>query len=238
MTEVSLRIFLAYASEDKPQVRQLYQRLCGAGYRPWMDEVDLIAGQNWRDEIPQAIEKSDIFIACLSSRSVSKRGYVQREFRLALNQLAEMPAGEIYLIPLKLDDCEIPDLRQAEYGVNLRDIQWLDYWKPRGWERLLQAINYKTGEDVMTDQMGADDWQGRSGDSQRKEKSGQSSQYDLGGAKIGIFAPNAQRNNIIDGDVQGSTIIGTQNNYSSQAAPELDQIVSELRGLLDQLSQN
>ena len=147
----SLRIFLAHAGEDKPQVRQLYQQLHEAGYQPWMDEVDLIPGQNWRDEIPKAIKGCDIFIACLSSRSVSKQGYVQREFRLALNQLAEVPAGEIYLIPLKLDDCEIPDLRQGEYGVNLRDIQWLDYGEAGGWEKLLQAINHKTGEDVMID---------------------------------------------------------------------------------------
>ena len=193
MTEDSLRIFLAHASEDKPQVRQLYQRLREAGYRPWMDEVDLIPGQNWRDEIPRAIKGSDIFIACLSSRSVSKRGYVQREFRLALNQLAEMPAGEIYLIPLKLDDCEIPDLRQAEYGVNLRDIQWLDYGKAGGWEKLLQAIKLKTG----AGQLWRLQWvqtigKGGSGETAKRAQSRQSSQYDLGGAKIGIFAPNAQ----------------------------------------------
>lgn len=55
MKEASaIQIFLAHASEDKPQVRQLYQKLQGAGYQPWMDEEDLIGGQNWREEITKA----------------------------------------------------------------------------------------------------------------------------------------------------------------------------------------
>ena len=139
------QIFLAHANEDKPQVRELYRQLQEAGYRPWLDEEDLLPGQSWRDEIPKAIKKSDLFVACLSILSVAKEGYVQREFRLALNCLAEKPAGKIYLIPLKLDDCAIPDLRQEEYGVALRDVQWLDYWKPGGFEKLLRAIEHQSG---------------------------------------------------------------------------------------------
>ena len=178
----SLRIFLAHASEDKPQVRQLYQRLREAGYRPWMDEEDLIPGQNWQDEITRAIKRSDIFIACFSSRSVIKQGDVQREFRLALNKLAEMPAGEIYLIPLKLDNCEIPDLRQAEYGVNLRDIQWFDYWRSEGWRKLLQAIKLKVEQSPSVQQRSSvttmaqpreqtalDIWREKLGDYERQE---------------------------------------------------------------------
>ncbi|MFM7439971.1 MAG: toll/interleukin-1 receptor domain-containing protein, partial [Snowella sp.] len=64
-----MRIFLAHAKEDKPQVRQLYQKLRDAGYQPWLDEINLIAGQNWQNEIPKAIRRSDIFVACLSSQS-------------------------------------------------------------------------------------------------------------------------------------------------------------------------
>ena len=140
------QIFLAHANEDKPQVRELYRQLQEAGYRPWLDEEDLLPGQSWRDEIPKAIKKSDLFVACLSKQSIAKRSYVQREFRLALNLLAERPPGEIYLIPLKLDDCEIPDLRREEYGVALRDLQWLDYWKPGGFEKLMRAIEYQQGQ--------------------------------------------------------------------------------------------
>ena len=136
----ALQIFLAHASEDKEQVRKLYQRINSEGFRPWLDEFDLMPGQNWQIEIPNAIRKSHVFIACLSKLSVKKQGYVQKEFRLALSTYAEKPEGSIYLIPLRLDDCEVPNLQIPELGVNLRHIQWLDYWKPDGFELLIKTV--------------------------------------------------------------------------------------------------
>ena len=145
-----VQIFLAHANEDKPQVRKLYQQLQTAGYRPWLDEMNLLPGQLWREEIPKALKKSDFFVACLSRQSIAKQGYVQREFRQALNQYADRPSGSIYLIPLKFDDCEIPDLRQEEYGVKLRDFQWLNFWQENGFERLVQAIEWQRGQQQAT----------------------------------------------------------------------------------------
>lgn len=112
------RIFVAHASEDKGLVRDLYSKLVNRGFKPWLDEIDLLPGQNWQIEIPKAIRESDIFIACLSRLSVRKQGYVQREFRSALSTYAEKPPGSIYLIPLKLDDCEIPDFQLPQLGIS------------------------------------------------------------------------------------------------------------------------
>jgi hypothetical protein len=234
----AVRIFLAHASEDKPQVRGLHQRLRGAGYQPWMDEVDLIPGQNWREEITKAIQNSDIFIACLSSQSVSKRGYVQREFRQALNQMAEMPAGEIYLIPLKLDECEVPDLQQAEYGINLRDIQWLNYWQADGWDKLLRAIALKMGESVVENKAPSSGSQPLNPKTEARETESSNSQYDLRGAHIGNFAPEARDSNVVSGTFQGGTFIGTQHNYPPEPKPNLTEAAAEIQALLEQLSQN
>jgi len=66
---------------------------------------------------------------------------VQHELRSALVVYAEKPPGSIYLIPVKLDECEIPDLQLPELGIRLRHIQWLDYWKDDGFDRLVEAIN-------------------------------------------------------------------------------------------------
>lgn len=141
-----VKVFLAHAFEDKEQVREIYRKLKEAGLAPWLDEIDLIPGQNWQAEIPKAIRQSDIFVACLSKPSVKKQGYIQKEYRLALNIYAEKPAGSIYLIPLKLDDCEVPDLQIPQLGVNLRDIHWLDYWRPNGFDQLLRAIQSRSTE--------------------------------------------------------------------------------------------
>ncbi|TRU23274.1 MAG: TIR domain-containing protein [Microcystis aeruginosa Ma_MB_S_20031200_S102] len=143
MKKSEIQIFLAHASEDKPAVLALHERLKQAGYKPWLDEKDLIAGQIWRDEIPKAIRASQIFLACLSAKSANKQGYIQRELRIALNTLGEMPSGTIFFIPMRLEECEIPDLQNAEVGLKLRDIHRLDYWKEDGFEQLERAITHQ-----------------------------------------------------------------------------------------------
>ena len=41
-----LRVFLCHASQDKPIVRELYQRLLAEGWiDPWLDEKKLLFGQ-------------------------------------------------------------------------------------------------------------------------------------------------------------------------------------------------
>jgi formylglycine-generating enzyme required for sulfatase activity len=143
MKKSEIQIFLAHASEDKPAVLALYDRLKQAGYKPWLDKKDLIPGQIWRDEIPKAIKASQIFLACLSAKSANKQGYIQRELRIALDTLGEMLPGTIFFIPMRLEECEIPDLRMSEVGLNLRDIHRLDYWEEDGFEQLERAIGYQ-----------------------------------------------------------------------------------------------
>ena len=139
----SIQIFLAHANEDKETVLKLYKKLEREGYKPWLDVQNIIPGQNWTEEIPKAIKNSQLFIACFSQKSCGKKGYLQKELRQALRQYAEMPPGTIYLIPLKLEDCEIPSLQDTEFGVKLRDIQWLDYWRSDGFENLVKTIEYQ-----------------------------------------------------------------------------------------------
>ena len=87
---------------------------------------------------PQAIRAGRLFLACLSSRSVGKIGYVQNEFRLALSAFGERPPGSIYLIPVRLDDCEVPDLQIPDLGLSLQDIHWVDLWEEGGFDRLVR----------------------------------------------------------------------------------------------------
>jgi formylglycine-generating enzyme required for sulfatase activity len=139
------KIFLAHAREDKAQVRKLYADLTARGFDPWLDEVDLVPGQIWKEEIPRAIRQAGVFLACLSSRSAGKVGYVQNEFRLALSAFGERPPGSIYLIPVRLDECDVPDLQIPDRGLSLQDIQWVDLWQEGGFDRLVKAIEHALG---------------------------------------------------------------------------------------------
>lgn len=151
MTEQD-RIFLGHANEDKPRVLELYHRLKAEGLAPWLDVEDLIPGQNWRNEIPRAIKSAKIFLACLSQHSIAKQGYVQREFRTALSAYAELPPDTIYLIPVRLDECEVPDLRLPELELNLRDLHWVDLFNENGFSRLVKAIRLNSATDPRADE--------------------------------------------------------------------------------------
>jgi hypothetical protein len=57
MAERKLRVFLCHASQDKPIVRELYQRLLAEGWiDPWLDEEKFLLGQNGNLEIEKAME--------------------------------------------------------------------------------------------------------------------------------------------------------------------------------------
>ena len=134
------RIFLAHASEDKPQIRRLYADLKDRGFNPWLDETDLVPGQVWKDEIPKAIADAAVFLACISAQSCGKVGYVQNEFRRALVAFGERPPGSIYLVPVRLDKCEVPDLRISDLELSLKDIHWVDLWQEGGFDRVITAV--------------------------------------------------------------------------------------------------
>ena len=125
------KIFLCHASEDKDRVQQIYLEMRAAGLSPWMDkppspyELDgILPGEDWDRRIRREIRGSAYCIALLSKKSVNKRSYVQREFRLALTMAAEMPPGQVYLIPALLEHCEVPDL--AVDSVSLSSLQWIE----------------------------------------------------------------------------------------------------------------
>jgi formylglycine-generating enzyme required for sulfatase activity len=128
------RIFLSYAREDEMQVRDVYCRLLEAGFEVWMDKINLLPGQRWQQEIPRALRHSDFILIFFSKHSVSKRGYIQREFQLALETLEEMPPDAIHTIPIRLDDCQIPE--------QFRPLQWSDLSEAGEFDRIVQALRW------------------------------------------------------------------------------------------------
>jgi hypothetical protein len=133
-----LKIFLCHSSGDKAEARNLYQQLRADGFEPWLDEENLLPGQEWQTEIAKAVRACDIFLACLSYGAVSKRGFVQKEIKHALNVADEQSEGTIFIIPLKLEECEIPD--------RLRQWQWVNFFEPEGYQKLKRALHIRADE--------------------------------------------------------------------------------------------
>ena len=74
-----------------------------AGFIPWIDSEDLLPGQYWKFTIGEAIKNSKYFLALLSKDSVTKEGYVQKELKIALEILDELPETKIFIIPARID---------------------------------------------------------------------------------------------------------------------------------------
>ena len=129
------RVFIAYGNEDAAYAERLYDDLEARGYRPWMDIRKLLPGQNWPRAIENAIDISAFFIACFSTRSVSKRGGFQVEIRYALDCARRVPLDEIFLVPVRLDDCRVPRSIQREW-------QYIDLFPDwtAGFDRLVATL--------------------------------------------------------------------------------------------------
>lgn len=132
-----LRVFLCHASEDKPVVYRLYELLVVERWvDPWLDKEKLLPGQDWDLEIEKAVEAADAVIVFLSKNSVTKEGYVQKELRKVLDVADEKPEGTIFIIPLRLDVCDIPR--------RLTGWQYLDYFpedlRQQSYEKLRQSL--------------------------------------------------------------------------------------------------
>lgn len=137
-TDRSLKVFLCHASDDKPVVRELYEQLCNIGLEVWFDEVNLLPGQNWQHEIRKALRASDVVLVCLSNKAVTKAGFIQKEMRVALDIAEEQPAGTIFIIPVKVEECPLPE------GL----LQWqsVDYYKSGGLSRLVRGLQFRARE--------------------------------------------------------------------------------------------
>ncbi|MCP5116721.1 MAG: toll/interleukin-1 receptor domain-containing protein, partial [bacterium] len=129
------RIFISYAKEDGEVAQRLYQDLRESGLCPWLDTEDLTPGVRWKNTITKAIEECDYFVALLSSRSVSKRGYVQKEIRQALETLETVPEDQVFVVPVRLEEC------RPSHAI-LEDLHWLDLFPryDRGFQRLLGVV--------------------------------------------------------------------------------------------------
>jgi hypothetical protein len=130
-----LQVFICHSSGDKPAARDLYARLKGDGYQPWLDEENLLPGQDWESEIRKAVKNSHVVVVCLSKGSVTKTGFGQKEIKVALDVADEQPANTIFIIPARLEDCDVPE--------RLRKWHWVDLFETMGYTKLLASLAHR-----------------------------------------------------------------------------------------------
>ena len=107
--ELQPSIFLSYARSDSDKVEALYKRLLEEGFSPWMDKRNIPPEERPKASIQEAIRRSDFFLACLSNNAVKENGSLAEEIQKSLNFLWKGACSYSYLIPIRLDECPIPE---------------------------------------------------------------------------------------------------------------------------------
>ncbi|MGH1366739.1 MAG: toll/interleukin-1 receptor domain-containing protein [Calditrichia bacterium] len=140
MTTAKPLVFFSYAREDKKLVEDIYDQLNSFGVKLWMDVKDILPGQKWEQTISKALIKSEFVVVFFSSNSVSKRGYIQKEFKLALSTLDMFPDDDIFIIPVRLDNCVIPQ--------RFAHLQYTDWFVKGSLEQILKAITSRENKEA------------------------------------------------------------------------------------------
>jgi hypothetical protein len=95
------------------------------GYDVWYDE-DINPGQDWQFEIRKAMRQSDVVLICFSAQSQSRyKSGIYPEALDAIKRYREYDPGSIFLIPVRLSDCDIPPI-EIDGTRTLDRIQYVD----------------------------------------------------------------------------------------------------------------
>ncbi len=128
-----LKVFVSYAREDRQTALQVHERLLKEGSSPWIDCRDILPGQNWQLHIDRASFDANLVVLLLSTKSVTKRGFVQKEANAAIERLKEKLPDDIYVIPILLEPCEVPTHLSTR-------LQYVDLNDPDAWDRIRAAL--------------------------------------------------------------------------------------------------
>ena len=112
------KIFISHSSLDKPFAKMLCMDLEANGYASWLDEWDIKVGESIPERISDGLEEADFVIVILSGNAVSSK-WVEREWQK--KYWNEIQYNRIYVLPLLLKDCKIPELLKTKKYADFRN---------------------------------------------------------------------------------------------------------------------
>ena len=142
-------VFISYCHENKAIVDRLCQALAPHDIHIWIDSDNIGPGTPWKQAIQQAIQHGDFFIACFSTEvNARNQTYMREELKVAIEELHRRPVDKAWFLPVKLNECEIPDI-DIGGDETLQDLQYVDLHKnwDAGIQRLLDTISVTSVHD-------------------------------------------------------------------------------------------
>lgn len=115
-------IFISYSSKDKSVAEKLAYVLKEKGYNIWLDEWEILVGQNIVDEVYKGIRLSNYMIVVLSKSSCQSK-WVKEE--LTAGKLQEIEQQKVKVLPVKIEKCKIPAPLETKLYADLTT-NWQD----------------------------------------------------------------------------------------------------------------
>ena len=115
-TSSSARIFISYAHADAEAADIISTTLADIGLTPWIDRTAIHPGDSFIERMNQGLGQASYVLLLMSRASMNSR-WVSREW------MAALAAAETVLLPILLEDCDIPPI--------LRDIVYIDFRSER-----------------------------------------------------------------------------------------------------------
>lgn len=122
-------IFISYGYEDEVFARWLARKLAFYGYGVWIDQLEILGGESWVDEVDEALKERSFRVLAVLSKDSLKKPNPKKERTLAL-QLEKKWGMKDFLITLNLDGTE------ADW--TLSDISWMPFYE--GWNHGLRRV--------------------------------------------------------------------------------------------------
>src|SRR5687768_11956917 len=118
-------IFISYSHRDGEAAHRLFDDLKelddadNPQLEIFLDKESLLAGQDWKHVIDNAIKNTQYFVILLSNHSIENNTYVQEELKVAKDIATQLQESQIYIIPVRLDECQILESIQNLHTVDL-----------------------------------------------------------------------------------------------------------------------
>lgn len=126
-------LFISYAYEDSVFAKWLARKLAFHGYGVWIDQIKILGGESWVEEVDVAIRERSFRVLGLLSQASSNKPNPRKERTLAL-QLSKERGIADFLITLNLDGVQ-PDWTMSDISY----LPFMDGWA-KGFRRLLKKL--------------------------------------------------------------------------------------------------
>ena len=117
-----MKLFLSHCSSDKAIVREIKGKLYGF-LDTWLDERQLIPGEQFVDSLKEAISKTDLLLLFISKSALESR-WVDQEIKWAIS--IENEIKRPFIIPIILDNSNLPESLNSKLYLKLSSQKSVD----------------------------------------------------------------------------------------------------------------